>query len=102
MNKHVLWAFVIKNSIALICFTILAIIFGKWWIVFFSALFLISIKNSDTYMICDGCGRYSPYAKDHKTAIEEEIKAGWVRRKVGDKWEDYCPECQVKGFVEIN
>lgn len=26
---------VIRNSISLICFTILAIIFKKWWIVFF-------------------------------------------------------------------
>ena len=95
MDKHVLWAFVIKNSITLICFTILAIIFGKWWIIFFSALFLSYIKGTKTHMVCDGCGRYSPDAKDHQTAIEEEFKAGWVRIKKGDKWEDYCPDCQT-------
>lgn len=31
---------VIRNSISLICFTILAIIFKKWWIVFFATLFV--------------------------------------------------------------
>ena len=31
---------VIRNSISLICFTILAIIFKKWWIVFFAILFV--------------------------------------------------------------
>mgnify|MGYP000673017084 CR=1 FL=1 len=30
---------VIRNSISLICFTILAIIFKTWWIVFFAMLF---------------------------------------------------------------
>ena len=30
---------VIKNIINIICFTILAIIFNRWWIVFFSVIF---------------------------------------------------------------
>ena len=38
---------VIRNSISLICFTILAIIFKKWWIVFFALLFLSSIGKSE-------------------------------------------------------
>lgn len=29
----------LKNVISLICFTILAIVFKHWWIVFFSILF---------------------------------------------------------------
>jgi hypothetical protein len=36
---------IIKNSISLICFTILAIIFNKWWIIFFSALFMSTIEK---------------------------------------------------------
>lgn len=28
-----------RNAISLICFTILAIVFQKWWIVFFSLIF---------------------------------------------------------------
>lgn len=37
----------VKNIIALICFTILAIVFNKWWIVFFSLLFwsFVTAKN---------------------------------------------------------
>lgn len=35
----------IKNIVALICFTILAIVFNKWWIVFFSLLFWSSIES---------------------------------------------------------
>lgn len=39
--------FVIENSISLICFTILAIIFNKWWIIFFALLFLSNIGKSE-------------------------------------------------------
>lgn len=35
----------VKNIVALICFTILAIVFNKWWIVFFSLLFWSFITN---------------------------------------------------------
>jgi len=38
---------VVKNSINLICFTVLAIIFNKWWIVFFSLIFVTIIENGD-------------------------------------------------------
>ena len=30
---------IIENIVICICFTILAVIFKKWWIIFFSALF---------------------------------------------------------------
>lgn len=36
---------VIRNSISLICFTILAIVFNKWWLIFFSALFLTYVED---------------------------------------------------------
>lgn len=36
---------VIRNSISLVCFTILAIIFKTWWIVFFAILFTSSIDK---------------------------------------------------------
>ena len=35
----------IKNIITLILFTFLAITFGKWWIVLFSAFFTCSIET---------------------------------------------------------
>lgn len=34
----------LKNIATTVCFTILAIVFNKWWIVLFSALFYSSIK----------------------------------------------------------
>ena len=37
----------VKNIVALICFTILAIVFNKWWIVFFSLLFWSSIESKE-------------------------------------------------------
>ena len=37
----------IKNAVAIICFTVLAIVFNKWWIVFFSALFLNSVEHNN-------------------------------------------------------
>lgn len=33
----------VKNAVVIICFTVLAIVFNKWWIVFFSGLFLNSV-----------------------------------------------------------
>ena len=40
---------IIKNTIPMICFTILAINFNKWWISLFSILFWssISLNNKD-------------------------------------------------------
>ena len=37
--------FILKNIIVSICFTILAIVFNKWWIVFFSLLFLTYFES---------------------------------------------------------
>lgn len=41
------WYLLIKNSVVIICFTLLAIHFDKWWIVLFSVLFItfVEIKN---------------------------------------------------------
>lgn len=40
---------ILYNIASVVCFTILAIIFNNWWIVFFALLFLrdISIKTTD-------------------------------------------------------
>lgn len=37
----------IKNSITLICFTTLSVWFDKWWIIFFSLLFLSYIERKE-------------------------------------------------------
>lgn len=31
---------ILKNIVVIICFTVLAIVFNKWWIILFSLLFL--------------------------------------------------------------
>ena len=36
-----------RNVISLICFTILAIVFNKWWIVLFTILFWISVEEKE-------------------------------------------------------
>ena len=40
-------AVLVKNSIMVACFTALAMYFGHFWIVFFSALFLSEVKKDD-------------------------------------------------------
>ena len=92
-----IWMTMMANAVSLICWTALAIYFNKWWIALFSVLFLMSIKTERKYYrICDRCGKHSPYAKDNNEAIEKAKEAGWIRRKVGDKFEDFCPNCGAK------
>lgn len=38
---------IIKNIVSIICFTILAIIFNHWWIIFFSLLFMVSLEDKN-------------------------------------------------------
>ena len=47
MNKHIWWAWALKNSISIVCWTILAIYFNKWWIALFAALFLSSLSTEN-------------------------------------------------------
>ena len=34
-----------ENSITIICFTLLSIIFNSWWIIFFSIIFWVRVKD---------------------------------------------------------
>ena len=45
--KGVYYAVLIENIIMMICWTVLAIHFGKWWIALFSVLCFSSLKNSN-------------------------------------------------------
>lgn len=36
---------IIKNIVTIICFTILAIIFNHWWIIFFGSLFMAKAET---------------------------------------------------------
>lgn len=44
-NKYLNKLAVIRNSISLVCFTILAIFFETWWIVLFALLFTCSVNT---------------------------------------------------------
>lgn len=54
MIKHIWWAWALKNSISIVCWTILAIYFNKWWIALFAALFLSSLSTEDRKDVKDG------------------------------------------------
>ena len=93
MNKTLIWAWAIKNSIVVIAWTVLAIVFNKWWIALFAALFVNGIETKhQTYRICDVCGAHSPYADNRKEAIDKARGMGWIHYEDGDK--DYCPSCR--------
>jgi hypothetical protein len=97
MNKSAWWAWAIKNSVCVICWTTLAIVFNKWWICLFSMLFLCSLQTHTVkkyYRICDKCGKHSEYADSYDAALDKAKKAGWIHYVDGNK--DYCPECKDK------
>lgn len=91
MSKSDLWAWAIKNSIYIICWTVLAIVFNKWWIALFGLLFM-SKPQTKYYRVCDKCGKHSPYADSYNDALDKAKEAGWVHCVDGNK--DYCPDCQ--------
>lgn len=93
MNKNVWWACIIYNVICVICLTILAIMFNKWWIILFEILFVSFPKTKhEYYRICDKCGKHSEYADSYNTALDKAKAAGWIHYVDGNK--DYCPDCQ--------
>lgn len=93
MDKNILWAWVVKNSITIICFTTLAIMFNKWWIIFFALLFSSSFQTQHkSCRVCDKCGKHSPYADSYNDALDKAKEAGWIHYV--DSNTDYCPDCQ--------
>ncbi len=99
MDKSIYWACLIKNSICVICWTALAIIFHKWWIALFGILFLTSYATHNIhkyYRVCDGCGKHSEYADNPNEALDKAKAAGWAHYVDGNK--DYCLECSKIKF----
>ena len=97
MYKHAYLAWAIKNSTVIICFTVLAIIFNKWWIILFAGLFLSNLRTAPTmeyYRVCDSCGTNSPYAETPEAALKLAKEAGWKHYETTN--EDYCPTCLMK------
>lgn len=86
----------LKNAVIMICWTVLAIIFNKWWLALFAALMMTYIKdNGKTYFrTCNKCGKHGPYAKSEDEANHRALDAGWWIRTIDGKWDDRCPDCQ--------
>lgn len=93
MDKNIYVATLFKNSICVICWTILAIVFDKWGIALFALLFMTGVHtNHYSYRVCDKCGKHSPYANSYNEALEKAKEAGWIH--CADSNRDYCPDCQ--------
>ena len=94
MNKNIYWAWAIKNSVCVICWTALAIVFNAWGIALFSLLFMSDLKTIPIkyYRVCDNCGTHSDYSDSPKEALEKAIKSGWIH--CSETNTDYCPDCQ--------
>lgn len=95
MDKNFAWAWAIKNSISVICWVVLAVVFNKWWIALFAVLFIGGYARVHKYYrICDKCGKHSPYEDSYDNAIKRAEAVGWIHYDDGNR--DYCPDCQLK------
>ena len=72
MSNKLFWLCIVKNVLALICFTVLSIVFQRWWIVLFALLFMSSVETKRNFhRVCDGCGKHSPYADSYNEALDK-------------------------------
>lgn len=95
MNKNTVWACTINNVVSISCFTILAIVFNKWWIVLITPLMFVFPKSKHRYCrVCDRCGKHSPYADSYNEALDKAKANGWIHHVDGNN--DYCPKCRMK------
>lgn len=91
MDKNTVLAWAVKNSVCVICWSVIAIFFGKWWIALFGVLFMSDIKTGGTCRICDSCGKRSPIASTQEEALEKAKDAGWTH--IDSNNTDYCNDC---------
>lgn len=90
MDKTTIWALMLKNIIVVLIWGALAVLFDKWWIALFALLFVSGIQTkTNSYRVCDRCGKHSPYANSYNEALDKAKEAGWVHYVDGNR--DYCP-----------
>lgn len=84
--------YLIYNIFNLGCFTTLAIVFDKWWIIFFALLFvLVPTRKVMHKRTCDICGKSTESYDTTEEAIKQAEKYGWIHVEENDR--DFCPEC---------
>ena len=94
-DKQLILIVFVKNCIVMICWTILAICFSKWWIALFAVLFMNGFKPSTVNSCyCDQCGVFLPFVGTSEELRKAEYEAGWARYKINDTYKDYCPKCK--------
>jgi hypothetical protein len=51
---------------------------------------------------CDGCGDVETFFVDGDWSelMSEMDRSGWIKTKVYDKWEHYCPICSCENICE--
>ena len=82
----------LKNAIVMICWTVLAIVFHKWWIAFFAVLFFSNLTTkTNHYKKCDECGKRGPAGSDSNDALDKAQKEGWYCSNDLD----LCPCCRA-------
>ena len=93
MIKNSLGAVMLKNSICVVCWAALAVVFDRWWIALFALLFMTSYETVQRHFrICDKCGKRSEPASGHNEALDKAREAGWIH--IAEDNKDYCQNCK--------
>jgi len=93
MRRKTFAVVAIIYAVALVCWTVLAVAFQKWWIALFALLFFPSVKEYRATK-CDGCGVQLAHESE-ETRYADLRHAGWVRElDASGRWLDLCPTCQ--------
>lgn len=95
MKNNIWFTTTVHNAVCIICFTVLAIVFRKWWVALFSILFMLFVNTKPIhyyFRTCDQCGAQSEYANTPDEALNKAIESGWSHIAHGNK--DYCPKCK--------
>lgn len=74
-----IWVF---RMVAVICFTVLAAVFGHWWVALFSILFMFEGRRKGTWTRIAGTATWACSVCGCEAAIHERT--------------NYCPHCGTK------
>ena len=100
----------LKNTVVLVIFLVLSIIFKHWWIILISILFQTDVPHpistidpspDSQFITCGLCGEIL-LVKDYQNVVHNEIKANnWERIPSSHGWVNVCPHCREEYSEEI-